>query len=112
MIEIAETLEQKAKGLGERDFLDEDKGMLFDLRDVKNYEFWMGGMEFPLDFIWLKDGLVFHIHENVPVYDDSGEYTRNIRPEGSVDYVLEVNAGFVQSNEIKIGDSSDIILVD
>ncbi|NOZ44319.1 MAG: DUF192 domain-containing protein [bacterium] len=53
MIEIANTPEQRAKGLMFRTQLEEDAGMLFIFEKELPYAFWMKNTLIPLDMIWL-----------------------------------------------------------
>ena len=107
-VEIANTPEERQQGLSGRTSLAVDGGMLFIFESKGvNPTFWMKEMLFPLDFIWIGSGKVVKIDKNVPIpapnTPDSGLklYTAG-QP---VDYVLEVNAGFSDSNSIKVGDS-------
>ena len=61
---------------------------------------------FPLDFIWIKDGEIVQIDENIPApAPGTPDNELNfISPKESVNYVLEVNAGFVEKNGIEVGD--------
>ena len=54
--EIANTGELRTKGLSERDALDSETGMLFIFDDGRASAFWMKGMRFPLDFVWIGSG--------------------------------------------------------
>ncbi len=104
---IPKTREEHAKGLGERDTLNETDGMLFQIsQGINPTAFWMKGMRFPLDFIWIKDGVVTQIHTNIPVPEPNTDDRQLplIIPNDRVDAVLEVNAGFVKSHDIKVGD--------
>jgi len=100
VVEVATTLAEQAKGLSGRAALAPDAGMLFPLENDELAGFWMKGMEFPLDFVYIREGKVVNVKENV-------QPTLNPTPffwhEG-VDGVLEVNAGWVASNGIQIGD--------
>lgn len=105
-VEIADTPEKMALGLGERDSLPEDSGMLFVYGTKTPAVFWMKGMRFPLDIIWIADNKVVDIHEKVP--HEPGVVDNELKrylPNQLVDSVLEVNAGFVEKNNTKIGDS-------
>lgn len=99
-VEIAETSKQRELGLSGRQSLASDAGMLFVFEEPDRYGFWMKDMNFPLDFIWIKDSKVIEITSNVP------ETNLNIyKPKEAVDKVLEVNAGWASKNQINIGDS-------
>lgn len=104
---IPTTREEHAKGLGERDFLNENEGMYFQITpSIRPTAFWMKGMRFPLDFIWIKNGFVTQIHPNVPVPEPGTpeNLLPLVVPNDPVNAVLEVNAGFVKAHDIKVGD--------
>lgn len=99
-IEIAQSAQDVANGLGNRDFLPENYGMLFLFRERSYPVFWMKNMRFPLDFIWIDGEIIVDVTENVSHKDQKKIYS----PKFLIDKVLEVNAGFVNNNNIKIGD--------
>jgi hypothetical protein len=110
-VEIADTDSKRQKGLGQRDSLGQDQGMLFvfDQKDVAP-SFWMKDMRFPLDIIWIDDNLIVKIDKNIP-NPSSGTQDNQLTfysPNQLIDYVLEVNSGFADKNTIKIGDAIDI----
>jgi uncharacterized membrane protein (UPF0127 family) len=105
-IEIAQTAEERSKGLSGKQSMSDDRGMLFVFETAGIYGFWMKDMHFPLDFIWIKDGIVVEISKNVPVENDSD--LTIYKPNQPIDSVLEVNAGWADKNEIKIGDKTKI----
>ena len=97
-VEVRDTEEGRSQGLSGREKLAEDEGMLFVFDQPGIYGFWMKGMKFPLDFIWIKDNAVAEITENVAVS------RMDIRPKEAVDKVLEVNSGWVKQNNVRVGD--------
>jgi uncharacterized protein len=105
-VEIADSSQERSKGLGGRESLASDSGMLFIFPDKGQYSFWMKGLKFPLDLIWIRDDVVVDIIENVPSPrpnqqdEDLPIYQSRIE----VDKVLEVNAGVVERFQIKVGD--------
>lgn len=101
-LELAVTTMEKEKGLGYRDNLPENQGMLFIYDHYEKFGFWMKGMRFPLDIIWIKDDQVADISENVPLLTRGSITT--VQPDTEVNRVLEVNAGTVKRLGIKIGD--------
>lgn len=105
-VEVADTPSKRQQGLSGRDKLATGSGMLFVFPQAKKYQFWMKGMKFPLDFIYIKDGAVVDLIQNVPFpspgYPDSSLPV--YEPTVPVNGILEVNAGFVKINNIKIGD--------
>lgn len=102
--EVAQSDAKKHIGLGgKKEFfgLIADS-MLFVFDSSSNYSFWNKDMFFPIDIIWIKDDTVIDITENMPDFKTSPNYT--VTPKGAVNFVLEVNAGFIKENSVKIGD--------
>lgn len=102
IIELALTQQEKEKGLGYREQLPEGHGMLFAYDHKEKYQFWMKGMKFPLDFVWIAERRVVDITENVP--PPSGSLIPTASPKEPVSQILELNAGEVKKNGIRIGD--------
>ncbi|CAN5327951.1 hypothetical protein BH10PAT1_BH10PAT1_3740 [soil metagenome] len=110
MINIANTDVKRSKGLGGITNLPIDQGMLFDFGNKNiqpaNAAFWMKDMHIALDFIWIDNNVVVEITPNVPA-PKPGTPNNELPvygPSEVIDYVLEVNAGFAQKNNIKVGD--------
>lgn len=105
--EIADTPELRSKGLGERDSLPEQTGMLFIFPSGQASSFWMKGMRFPLDFVWIgEDCTVVDLTENVqhsPPETPSSELEifQSAHPAA---YTFEINAGEVSRFDIETGD--------
>lgn len=106
-VEIADTQEKRSKGLGGRVSLSQDSGMLFIFQRADKHSFWMKGLKFPLDFIWIKGDTVVDIITNaqVPALNQNDEDLHIYLPKAEVDKVLEVNAGVVETLKIKAGDT-------
>lgn len=104
-VDVADTAKLRSQGFSGRDKLAEDEGMLFIFSESKKYQFWMKGVKFPLDFIYIQDARVVDIIKNVPTLaegiDDSA--VPRYQPAIPVNMVLEVNAGFVDRNNTKVG---------
>ncbi len=90
-VEVAQNDWGRAKGLSGRKFLGENDGMLFIFNEPAIQKFWMRGMKFPLDIIWIKNNKVVGLAENVPPATISNLELRS-SPE-PVNLVLEINAG-------------------
>ena len=101
-IEIADNAISRARGLAGRLGLPENNGMLFIFDSLAVRSFWMAGMKFPLDIIWINGDKVAGFAENVQPAELSNVQIYN-SPE-PVDKVLEINAGLVKKLGIKIGD--------
>lgn len=104
-LEIVKTIEDVSRGLGGRDNLESDNGMLFIFSRSDYYAFWMKDMRFPIDIIWIQDDAVVDISKNVPAEQGvSLEKLKLYQPRQKANRVLELNAGFTDKNNIKIGD--------
>jgi hypothetical protein len=104
-VDVASSPFSRTIGLAGRSSLAEDKGMLFLFERRLVTPFWMKGMRFPLDIIWIDGDEIVDINENVPIEEDiiEAELKQYLSSE-LMDKVLEVNAGLVEKFGIKIGD--------
>ena len=106
-IEIADEYDELRKGLMFRESLAEDSGMLFIFEDEMIRSFWMKNTLIPLDLIFIdEDFVIVNIRENaVPCEEDPCPTYNSKEP---AKYVLEVNAGYVEEQGIKIGDGMKV----
>ena len=104
-VQVASTPEQSERGLGYRDELPEDAGMLFDLHETRIPQFWMKGMRFALDMVWIgEDRRVAAVTANVPPQPGaSDEELARVSPPVAVRYALELNAGAAGRHGIGAG---------
>ena len=102
-LEVADTPEEQRLGLGERDSLAWNHGMYFEYANPGFYAFWMKGMRFPIDIIWLRDDHIIDLDLNVPF--EEGGNGPTLRPRELADAVLEVPAGTATALGWRIGDS-------
>jgi len=100
-VEIVDTPEMRQQGLSGRKGLAPKTGMLFVFQEPDFHGIWMKGMQFPIDIIWLdEEFVVVDITPNV--FPDS--FPNIFYPRIPASYVLEVGAGVVEQEEIRIGD--------
>ncbi len=99
--EIADTEEERSKGLSGRTSLCSDCGMLFVFPQKENQNFWMKDMLFDLDIIWIAGGKIIGISKRVSHERGDLEIVRSPVP---VDGVLEINAGKSDEWGLKTGD--------
>ena len=99
-LQIAQTIAEQNKGLGDRPSLGKYDGMLF-VFSTPNIEcFWMKDTEFPLDMIWLSTNkTVEYIQANV----QPGSYPETYCPTVFAKYVIELNAGTAKKAHINVG---------
>lgn len=109
-VEVVDTKEKRSKGLGGREKLASDEGMLFIFEKVGKYSFWMKGLTFPLDFIWIKGDQVVEVTKDVkpPLPNQADESLPIYSSKVDIDKVLEVNGGVatklnvIEGNVVKI----------
>jgi uncharacterized protein len=102
-VELADNNLTRRLGLSNRESLDEDKGMLFIMPSRGLASFWMKDMNFPLDIIWIDGSKIVNLSSNLPPAGSEPDVSySSIHP---INYVLEVNAGFIEENNIKVGDT-------
>jgi uncharacterized membrane protein (UPF0127 family) len=88
-VEIADTAEERSKGLMFRDSMPRDHGMLFDFGTPRAVSMWMKNTRISLDMIFLDSrGRVVGVAENTTPFS-----TATITVEEPVKAVFEVNAG-------------------
>ncbi len=105
-VEVADTEKKREKGLGERDGMAADHGMYFPFGSAQYWIFWMKGMRFPIDIVWIHDGKVVDIDPSVPL--PKTEPLETYSPSEPADAVLELNAGAAAALELRPGDSAQI----
>lgn len=107
--ELADTAELRSRGLGFRDGLAPGTGMLFVYGEPGSRSFWMKGMRFCLDIIWIEDGEITGAAENAcpepGVADaDLARYVSDV----PVRYVLELPAGWLDERGYGAGTPVDV----
>lgn len=104
-VKLADTATEISRGLSNVQSLPENEGMLFIFDKEGNYSFWMKDTLIPLDIIWIDDKFnVVHIEDNVR----PESYPLQFSSPKPARFVLEVNAFFVQTFGIKVGDKLSI----
>lgn len=104
-VTVADEPAEQALGLGDTPSLGNNQGMLFVFDESDTRTFWMKGVEYPIDIIWIQDKRVVGSVTAVPEpTNDESSYVRYVSPE-PVDMVLEVPAGTVATEQIGVGDN-------
>lgn len=93
-VKIAQTEEERRKGLQGIKHLPENEGMWFVFDEPQTVQFWMKDTEIPLDIIFIDDEeTVISVYKGKPL-------SETIVEEDNVNYVLELN----QDSGVKAGD--------
>ncbi len=102
---VADTQSERAAGLSGYAGLPENAGMLFVFPEPQRPTFWMKGMQFAIDIIWIRDGTVVQIHDSVapPANGATDDQLPRYQPSQPITHVLELTAGSVDSLGITIG---------
>lgn len=91
-LEIANTPEERAQGLMNRESLEQDRGMLFMYEEEDDRSFWMKNTTIPLDIIFLDSEMqVINIEKADPEPNTADENLERYTSEEAAKYVLEVN---------------------
>lgn len=105
-VELAISETDKIKGLSFRQNFGQSQGLLFVYAKPARPNFWMKQMNFPIDIIWIAQNQVIGFEKNLL---PEGENPKKIyQPPNEIDFVLEVPAGFIEANNIKITDKFEI----
>lgn len=107
-LEVASTPIAIEHGLMDRTSLNTDSGMVFLFGKGMQVNFWMYHTLIPLDMIFINNGKVIKIFENVPPCKSENKQDCTLYPGGqglNVTEVIEVNAGYAKSHNLKVGDT-------
>jgi uncharacterized membrane protein (UPF0127 family) len=102
--EVAADDASRRRGLAGRDGLAADRGMLF-LLPHRRQSFWMQGMRFPIDIVWIDAGRVVDVTADVPPPRAPGAALPTYSPDRPAGRVLEVNAGWAARHGVRVGDA-------
>ncbi len=105
---IARSLEEQKQGLSGQPHMAADVGMLFVYDTPRVQNFWMVDMRFPLDIIWINQGKIIGVAEQVPPPQENEPIAR-VSSGQPADMVLEVNGGFFAAHQLQIGDAVTIL---
>jgi len=101
-VEIANSDEERTKGLSNRPGLASTQGLLFVFPETGYPSMWMKDMQFSIDIIWISEDLkVIGIEKEL----SPETYPRVYRPERPARYVLEINEGYAETYAIHEGQT-------
>ena len=100
-VEVAENETERQKGLMFRPYLSDSVGMLFVFDEATPQSFWMKNTMISLDIIYVdQNKKIVSIQKNAKPYSEE-----SLPSFGSAQYVVEVNGGYCDKYDIKVGDS-------
>ncbi len=99
-LQIADSPEKQQLGLGKRESLRPDDGMVFIYTDEAQRCFWMKDMRFAIDIIWLdKQKEIVHIGPDIR----PETYPKTFCPDKSAQYVVELSSGMAARTGLRAG---------
>lgn len=100
-LDMVDTESERRLGLGGRESMPKNHGMLFVFEENAEHGIWMKDMKFSIDIVWLNEySEVIYIERNI----SPSTFPKVFGPQKPSRYVIEFNAGFLERNNIKIGD--------
>ena len=98
-VEVVATPAQIERGLMFREHLPPDQGMLFLMKEEREWPFWMRNTLIPLDLIFIAGNMTI-----AGIVENAEPRTDTLRQVGKPSlYVLEVNGGFSAAHKIAEG---------
>ena len=107
-VELAVTPAERQQGISGRERLAPGQGMLFVYGEPRLLSFWMNGMLFPLDFVWIgPECTVVDITPEVPIPPPGAAIggLPTYSPTSPASYNLEIGAGEAARAGLAPGDS-------
>lgn len=105
-LEVAQTPQQQATGLMFREFLADNRGMLFPFPSERTARFWMKNVPISLDMIFLNGDRVVGLATDVPPC--AAEPCPVYGPDALVDKVIELRGGRAKELDVRVGDAIEI----
>jgi uncharacterized membrane protein (UPF0127 family) len=99
-VEIADTPEERRRGLMFREHLPEDQGMLFDFGQQTQAAFWMKDTSIPLSIAFISaEGVIVDLQDMEPF---STELHQSDQPYA---FAVEANQGWYEKNGVLVGSA-------
>lgn len=104
-LQVVTTPADQERGLSGRTSLPERTGMLFTFPKPGTYTFWMKGMRIPLDIIFVDNGKIVNIANNLPYPKTASELPATVKPTQAFTDAIEIPAGDADNLGLKIGQT-------
>lgn len=110
-LDVADTEAKREVGLSGRNALSDTQGMLFIFDSPTTPSFWMKGMKFPIDIIFLNNKKIITIFKNAPAPKTITEIpTTYYQPSSPINNVVELKAGSAEKFNLREGDTLKLAL--
>lgn len=103
--------EAMAQGLSGRDSIGDREGMVFVFDKPGVEAFWMKGMKFPIDIIWIRGSKIVGLDKNLPPPPQGAVSSASLPIYPSpdlVDKVIEVKSDMADELKLNTGDTVEI----
>jgi uncharacterized protein len=104
LLEVARTPEQQSIGLMNRTDLATNRGMLFVFSPPRPVSFWMKNTLIPLDMIFVSNGVVKHVGQQILPCAGDPCPSYGPEPRTDIDGVIELRGGRAAELRLKVGD--------
>jgi uncharacterized protein len=104
LLEVARTPEEQSTGLMNRTDLAMNRGMLFVFSPPRPVSFWMKNTLIPLDMVFVSNGVVKYIGEQILPCAGDPCPSYGPEPKTNIDEVIELRGGRASELHLKIGD--------
>lgn len=107
-LEVATTPEEQSRGLmfREAESLPDNRGMIFPFSPPRRVSFWMKNVPISLDMVFIYEGEIIDIANNVP--SCSAEPCPTYGPDQWVDHVIELRGGRAEAMGLAVGDRLEL----
>ena len=102
-IDIAKSQSQQEIGLAKYQKLEQNMAMYFPFDHADYFVFWMKDMHFPMDIIFIENGKIVTIYNDVKPEKDYQDFI--YKPTAPSNAVLEINAGLSRKYGFRTGDN-------
>jgi hypothetical protein len=103
--DVVDTPALRERGLSGRAGLAEREGMLFLFPAPAIQTFWMKGMNFPIDIVWIQSGRIVGVSPDVPPPPRMLMQLPRYASPVPCDHVLELRAGASKRLGLSVGDA-------
>ncbi|MEM0979195.1 MAG: DUF192 domain-containing protein [Cyanobacteria bacterium P01_H01_bin.58] len=110
-LEVARTRQQQSIGLMHRDVMPDDRGMLFPFAPARPVSFWMKNVRIPLDMVFIYEGQIVAIANNVPPCEADPCPSYGPGPQ-VVEAVIELRGGLAEELGLQVGDDVNIFVLE